>query len=72
MGGNTMSEVDLSKLGLSDFMPYVVERNSLWVLLPLVSFILVLWHLKKHTPPAAPKGGHFEDNLGEPYDQEQQ
>lgn len=58
-----MPEVDLSQLGMSDFTPYLVERNFAWVLLPLLSFILVLWHLKKHTSPTQHRG----DNTGDPY-----
>lgn len=37
--------VDLSALGISDFTPYIVERNSLWVLLPLAMLCIVFWHL---------------------------
>lgn len=44
---NTEEVVDLSSLGLSDFNPYLFERHSGWILLPVFAFVLVLIHLKK-------------------------
>ena len=38
---------DLSDLGFEDFTPYMIERDSLWVLLPALSLLLVLIHLQK-------------------------
>jgi thiamine biosynthesis lipoprotein len=44
--------IDLSSLGDSakSFTPYVFERNSLWVLLPIFCFLVVLVHLRKTKP----------------------
>ncbi len=39
--------VDLSALGMDDFAPYSVERNSLWILVPAMALAVVLIHLKK-------------------------
>lgn len=39
--------VDLSALGMDDFAPYAVERNSLWILVPALALAVVLIHLKK-------------------------
>lgn len=39
--------VNLDDLGISDFTPYVVERNSLWILLPVISLAFVFLHLTK-------------------------
>lgn len=39
--------VDLSALGMSDFSPYLVEREPLWILLPLAVLALVFVHLIK-------------------------
>lgn len=37
--------VDLSALGLSDFTPYIVERNSWWILLPALVLGMVILHV---------------------------
>lgn len=42
--------VDLGALGLDDFTPYLIERDSYWVLLPLFAVFLVLIHLFDLTP----------------------
>jgi len=39
--------IDLTQLGFDDFTPYVVERNFLWVLLPVLMIGIVLVHLKQ-------------------------
>jgi hypothetical protein len=39
--------VDLADLGMDDFAPYAVERNSLWILVPAFALAIVLLHLKK-------------------------
>jgi hypothetical protein len=40
--------VDLSALGAGQesFTPYLVERNAIWIGLPLVSLFFLLLHLK--------------------------
>lgn len=44
--------IDLSTMGdaASSFTPYVFERSSLWVLLPIFTFLVVLSHLRKTKP----------------------
>lgn len=42
--------VDLSALGMSDFNPYIFDRETLWILLPLISLILVFLHLIPYSP----------------------
>lgn len=37
--------IDLSDLGVDTFNPYLYERNSLWILLPLLILLAVLVHL---------------------------
>jgi FAD:protein FMN transferase len=47
--------VDLGDLGMSDFTPYVFDRNSFWILLPVAALGLVFLHLKKVNPrPSEP------------------
>jgi FAD:protein FMN transferase len=43
-------EVDLADLGFSDFTPYTVTRDPLWIALPLLALVLVLVHLKNNRP----------------------
>ncbi len=43
----TEEAVDLSALGVQTFTPYSIERDPLWILLPALSLLLVLLHLKK-------------------------
>lgn len=43
--------VDLSALGTSDFTPYIFERDSRWIFLPLFALFLVIIHLKKRGAP---------------------
>jgi len=40
--------VDLSALGLDSFNPYVIERNSAWVALPILILLLTVLHLRKN------------------------
>jgi FAD:protein FMN transferase len=37
--------VDLSALGISTFTPYIVERNSWWIALPVILLLVVSLHL---------------------------
>lgn len=48
--GEASDAVDLAALGMSDFNPYSFERESLWILLPFLSLLLVLYHLKQYNP----------------------
>ena len=43
--------VDLSALGTTDFNPYNIDRNPLWILLPLSILFFVFLHLKKQKRP---------------------
>ncbi len=43
----TEEAVDLTSLGVQSFMPYSLDRQSLWILLPLVSLFFVMLHLMK-------------------------
>ncbi len=45
--GETEQAVDLSAMGLDSFNPYLVERDSRWVLLPIFTLLIILLHLKK-------------------------
>jgi hypothetical protein len=40
--------VNLNDLGFDGFTPYVVERNSLWMALPILAIALLLLHLKRN------------------------
>lgn len=48
-GAADSGEIDLGDLGISQFNPYLFERDPLWALLPFAALVLVLLHLKK--PP---------------------
>lgn len=39
--------VDLGEMGADAFTPYLVERNSLWILLPAAALLLVVLHLRR-------------------------
>ncbi|MEZ4751934.1 MAG: hypothetical protein R3B54_15275 [Bdellovibrionota bacterium] len=39
--------VDLGDLGAGSFSPYILERNPLWILLPVALIAIVVWHLRK-------------------------
>ena len=44
-------EIDLSlNEGKSSFTPYLFDRNQLWILLPILTFLLLLAHLQKTKP----------------------
>lgn len=40
--------IDLNDLGTESFAPYAFDRDIVWILLPLLSLVLVLIHLKKN------------------------
>jgi thiamine biosynthesis lipoprotein ApbE len=48
-GASDSGEIDLGDLGISQFNPYLFERDPLWALLPFAALVLVILHLKK--PP---------------------
>ncbi|MCB0404241.1 MAG: hypothetical protein KDD51_05605 [Bdellovibrionales bacterium] len=39
--------IDLSDLGAGTFSPYVLERDPLWILLPVLLIAVIVWHLRK-------------------------
>jgi thiamine biosynthesis lipoprotein ApbE len=49
IGTSDSGEIDLGELGISQFNPYLFERDPLWALLPFAALVLVILHLKK--PP---------------------
>lgn len=52
--GEEEEALDLSDLGFDDFTPYLVDRDPIWILLPLLSLVLVGLHLMQ---PKRPKLG---------------
>ena len=56
--------IDLSSLGMSDFNPYIFERESLWILLPAISLLFVFLHLKHYSPLGRQKSEPLEDRGG--------
>ncbi|MGZ3694531.1 MAG: hypothetical protein ACXWQO_10150 [Bdellovibrionota bacterium] len=40
--------VNLNDLGFDGFTPYIMERNSAWIALPLMAIALLLLHLKRN------------------------
>lgn len=41
---------NLEALGFEQFTPYAFERNDAWILFPLISLLLVAWHLRDLRP----------------------
>jgi thiamine biosynthesis lipoprotein ApbE len=55
VGASDSGEIDLGDLGISQFNPYLFERDPLWALLPFAALVLVLLHLKKPPRPSIRK-----------------
>lgn len=63
--------IDLSDLGAGDLSPYLVERNTWWVTLPVLMLFVVLWHLKKNRrtrfiDPEEPTNENNENDSDQP------
>ena len=46
----TSKTANLEALGFEQFTPYAFERQDAWILLPILSLLLVIWHLKDLRP----------------------
>jgi NifU-like protein involved in Fe-S cluster formation len=61
--GDAEETIDLGSVAADSFAPYVFDRNPLWILLPIFTLAVILYHLKKtrRNKPMKPKA-HIQLN----------